>query len=113
VKAAAGHCLSPMANFVNSQSENSSSDTDDDREEEEVRDRRKKKTYEKFVYHESNKPKKRLQTHAKNPVLPAKSKYKKSEVMNLKSFLDKNLKRKKEYERRMRLGDDSDNSDFE
>lgn len=102
-----------MANFVNSQSEHSSSDTDDDREEEEVRDKRKKKTFEKFVFHESNKPKKKLQTRAKNPVVPTKSKYKKSEVINLKNFLDKNLDRKKEYERRMRLGEDSDNSDFD
>jgi hypothetical protein len=102
-----------MANFVNSQSEKSSSDTDDDREEEEVRDRRKKKTFEKFVFRESNKPKKKIQTHAKNPVLPTKPKYKKAEVLNLKAFLDKNLKRRKEYERRMRLGDDSDFSDFD
>lgn len=102
-----------MANFVNSQSEASSSDTDDDREEEEVRDRRKKKSFDKFVFHETNKPKKRLQQQAKNSVLPTKSKFKRSEVMNLKAFLDKNLKRKKEYERRIRQGDDSDNSDFD
>jgi len=112
IRNAAKHNLSPMAAFVSSSQLNESNlSSDDDDAASVVHDKRKKKTFEKFVYHESNKKDKRPAPVVKKPA--ASSKIMKSDLALMKDFLDKNLNRKKEFDRQVTLGEVSDGSDFD